>query len=689
MSKRKILFVEDGDTAAVDIKQRLESFGYEVAATRFSSENAVDEVETHSPGIVIMDVKLQGKLDGIAAAKTIRSKYNLPIVFLTADADEKTIDQAKMVEPSAYILKPFEDSSLKAAIELSLYKHQMEMALRENSLWLATTLKNISDALIACDAQERILFMNPIAESLLGQKQGDIAGEAISNILQLLDVKTRQELDPSSELVAMPGETLRSDHRCILRCSNGDETHIDCYVCPLINDDGNSMGSVYVLHDMTSYKKLEDQLKASALYDALTGLPNRKLFLEHLDHSIKQLSRREQYRFAVLFIDLDGFKAVNDTFGHSAGDMLLMEVAGRFNSTIRPSDTLARLGGDEFVILLDNIKDFSDSIVVTNRLYKELDKPIDIDGDDVFVSASLGIALSNSEYNKADEILRDADMAMYRAKMAGKGRYEIFDDEMRERVQNTLLWENELRDAIEKQNFCVYYQPIMNIKERKPVAFEAFLRWKQKTSISPIEIINIAEKVNMISEIDQWLISSVCSHINEWNEKCPFSRNIIFHVNLAAKDFSPEANLVTAFQRMLSDNSIEANRFCFEITEPIVLNDYDRIRKQISELRDLNAKVELDNFGTGYSSLSYLHKLPIDGLKIDRTFIQSLTTDAQSMSIVESIIGVANKLGLHTVAEGVENEAQLDCLISAGCNYAQGYYFSEPLSESRMQELLE
>ncbi|TVQ24986.1 MAG: EAL domain-containing protein [Leptolyngbya sp. DLM2.Bin15] len=449
--------------------------------------------------------------------------------------------------------------------------------------------------------------------------------------------------------------------------------------------------------ELVERQKIEAQLRHDAFHDTLTGLPNRALFMDRLGHILqiahRHLIRNPQacpYQFAVLFLDLDRFKMVNDSLGHTIGDQLLQIVANQLQACLRMGDTVARLGGDEFVMLLEGIQGMNDAIEVAHRIRRVLKSPVVLDGREVFISASIGITLNSSTYTDPAQLLRDADTAMYRAKKRGRGEYEVFDISMHTHALRQLQLESDLQRAIERQELRVHYQPIISLSDQCIEGFEALVRWQhpEHGMISPDEFIPIAEDTGLIMLIDVWVLQEACHQLYQWQQDFPALPALTMNVNLSGKQFS-HAELITQIDRILETSHISGSQLKLEITESVLIENSDVATTILSELQARKIRVCLDDFGTGYSSLSYLHRFPISTLKIDRSFITPLETDIDKFEIVKAIVNLALNLGLNVVAEGVETTRQLSYLRSVTCHAAQGYHFARPLSGEAASEFIQ
>jgi diguanylate cyclase (GGDEF)-like protein/PAS domain S-box-containing protein len=450
-----------------------------------------------------------------------------------------------------------------------------------------------------------------------------------------------------------------------------------------------SVNLVFQIQDITDRKRAEEQLLHEAFHDGLTGLPNRALFMDHLKLSVERGKRREDRLFAVLFLDLDRFKVINDSLGHMVGDQLLVGIARRLEICLRPGDTVARLGGDEFTVLLEDLMSVTEAIDVADRLQKALALPFNLNGHEVFATVSIGIALSSTGYDKPEEVLRDADTAMYRAKMLGKARHEVFDKTMHARAMNLLQMEADLRRAIERKEFILHYQPIVALESGTISGFEALIRWQhpERGFVSPNEFISIAEETGLIIPIGHWVLEEACRQIHAWQEQYPQYPPLQISVNLSSKQFI-NANLIQQIRQVLKETCVEPHSLKLEITESMVMENVESAIEMLQQLRALGIELSIDDFGTGYSSLSYLHRFPISTLKIDRSFVSRMSDNNENAEIVRTILMLARSLKMDVVAEGVETKDQLSQLAMLECEYGQGYYFSRPLNVEAASKLL-
>ena len=442
------------------------------------------------------------------------------------------------------------------------------------------------------------------------------------------------------------------------------------------------------MEDITARKRAEEQLLHNAFHDPLTGLPNRALFVNHLKLALERAKRHDDLLFALLFLDLDRFKLVNDSLGHGVGDKLLIAVAQKLKACLRPEDTVARLGGDEFAILLNDIADLSAAIHVAERIQKELSAPIRFGGHEVFTSASIGIALSSTGYERTEDILRDADIAMYRAKSRGQACYEVFDKAMHARALAHLRLEADLRRAVKRQEFCLQYQPIVSLGSNRINGFEALVRWQhpKRGLMYPAEFIPMAEETGLIISLGQWVLREACGQMRQWQEQYPELADCTMAVNLSSKQLL-EVTLVEQIKQILEETGLDAKNLMLEITESALMENAQMAAAMLTQLREFGVRLSIDDFGTGYSSLSYLHRFHADTLKIDRSFISRIDVDQENREITKTILNLAANLAMNVVAEGVETKGQLAQLSALSCQYGQGEYFYASLDSKAVTGL--
>jgi diguanylate cyclase (GGDEF)-like protein len=441
--------------------------------------------------------------------------------------------------------------------------------------------------------------------------------------------------------------------------------------------------------EVAERKQIEEQLLHNAFHDGLTGLANRALFIDHLKLALGRAERHEAYRFAVLFLDLDRFKFVNDSLGHTAGDQLLVAIARRLETIVRPGDTVSRLGGDEFTALLDDLKDAGEAESVAERLQRELAIPFNLGGHEVFITVSIGVAVSATGYQRPEDILQDADTAMYRAKRLGKARHEVFEQGMRAHAADVLGLERDMRQAIERRELFLEYQPIVSLGTGVLRGFEALVRWRhpERGVIPPLKFIPIAEETGQIIPLGLWVLREACRQMRRWRDLSPAGEPLTMSVNLSGKQFM-QSDLLGQIQGVLMDTGLDPRSLKLEITETVVMDNIETATRTLEQLRALGVELSIDDFGTGYSSLSYLQSFPVSTLKIDRSFVSRMTESDGTAEIVRTIMSLARSLGMDVVAEGVETEGQRARLTDMDCEFGQGYYFSMPMGEEDVEAFL-
>ncbi|OKH18352.1 hypothetical protein NIES208_06005 [[Limnothrix rosea] IAM M-220] len=530
--------------------------------------------------------------------------------------------------------------------------------------------------------------VNPAFCEILEYKSSEILSSRIFDVFHANDTSESELL-----FVEKLFENNESEFQIELQCETKNNRQIDVILKAVIVFDefDDPVNCQYQLLDITDRKSMERQLIHDALHDPLTQLPNRTLFTDRLKAAIACSKKSRDYQYAVLFLDVDRFKIINDSLGHLLGDKLLIEIAQRLQEEIGGKNTIARFGGDEFTVLLDNISDFSVAIQVANKIQHRLRDYFDIDGNRIFVSASIGITLCDYQNDKPEDILRDADATMYKAKEKGRACYEVFDKSLRLAASNRLKLETELRSGIFEKQFCLFYQPIVNLSASKIEGFEALLRWNHPTKglIGPHLLIPVAEETGLILSLGEMIFELAFKQLAKWQWQGKDLTGFKLSINLSGKQLMAP-DLIPIINRLLSRINVDPRMIKLEITESVLLEeDYDAI-SVLKHLRNCGFGISLDDFGTGYSSLSYLQRLPIDTLKIDRSFIQKIQRDEdnKNLAIVQSIITLSHAIGLSVIAEGVETKEQLVKLQSLGCESIQGYLFSPPVDEVAASDFL-
>ena len=587
----------------------------------------------------------------------------------------------------------------------TIYQHlQLQRIRRElterNQLFEVIT-ENAADMIAVVDSVGNRLYNSPAYQKVLGYSSEELN---LSSSVEQVHPEDRQRVLEAAQKARLTGRGERLEYR--MRHKDGTWRILESDASVIKNNEGQTDRLVIVNRDITERKRAEDALAHNALHDALTNLPNRALFLDRVRHALALSHRHTSYKFAVLFIDLDDFKVFNDSLGHAAGDSLLIQIARRLTASIRSVDTisrpalvqgtnlvaieasLARLGGDEFTVLLEDIKDCGDAIRVAERIQERLSSPFVVEGQEVVTTASIGIDFCSASYINSEELVRDAEIAMYRAKREGKARYQVFDAAMHTVAVKRLRVETDLRRALELGEFRVHYQPIVSLESGKIVGFEALSRWQRPEGLlSPGHFIQIAEETGIILPMNRLLLREACLQLRAWHSQFPCDPPLTMSVNITPKEFA-QPDLAAQIGTILVEVGIDPSSIDVEITETIAMADPQRSSLVLSELKTLGVHLSIDDFGTGYSSLSRLQGFPVDNLKIDRTFISKIDTDSETSEIVRIIIMLAHNLGLKVVAEGAETAEQVSLLKRMKCELAQGYFFARPGDHAAAQALL-
>ena len=687
MKSNRLMIVEDEVLVSKDISSRLIHMGYEVCCSAGKGSEAIKKALDHKPDLILMDIHLRDNIDGIEAAGIIHQSYDVPIIFCTAYSNTETLERAKITAPYGYILKPFDNRELEINIEIALYKHRAEKELRETQERLNTTLRNINEGVIATDTEGRAFLVNTVAESLVGLQVGETKGIPITQMLETKDFETGSQNLDLLDQVLTKGESIWNVRQYLVR-RNGSEVPIEISANAIRANRNEIIGMVISIRDISQQINFERKIRHNAFFDSLTNLPNRTLFLDRVGHAISRAQQSRNYSFAVLFIDLDQFRVINEGLGHRAGDELIIDVSHRIGDTLNHADTLSRFSGDIFAVLLDNIKSIEDVMDTCNQIQNDFSTGFTVDHRAIDISSSMGIVLHKSSYLHAEDMMRDADTAMHRAKTQAKGAYVVFDHEMHNNALRYIEWREEMQKAIDNEAFEVYYQPIISPACAKVHSLEALLRWKSDKYgyVSPAEFIPIAEDAGLICAIGEWVMNSVCQQINTWQRDHNLKLKVA--VNLSANQFEQES-LPSQISEILAQHAVPAELFAVEVTEGVAMKNIDSSIKTLQELKSSGISISIDDFGTGYSSLAYLKQFPINTLKIDRSFVVDITHSSDDQAIAQAIIALGQKLQLNVLAEGIETKEQLEFLMNNGCELIQGHYFCKAMPASEIPSYLQ
>ena len=679
-----LLLVDDNEVNRDLLSRRLQRHGYDVV-TAVDGPHALALAEARDFALVLLDIEMPrvSGLDVLRVIRQRRSASELPIIMVTARQESADIVEALNSGANDYVTKPVDMPVALARIQAQLARKRAEAALRESEERYALAVRGANDGLWDWNLRTDDIFFSDRWKQMLGLSNDAVAATPDEWFRRVhRDDVDRLRRDIAAHVEGLAPH-LESEHRVL----HADGTYRWMLARGVAVRDaaGRAHRMAGSLTDITEGK----------VSDPLTGLPNRVLFLDRLGQSMERAKRQGRVS-AVLFVDLDRFKLVNDSLGHEAGDRFLAAIASRLERSVRTVDTVgrvnsevtvARLGGDEFTILLENVRHASDAVRVAERIQHCLKQAFELDGRQLFTSASIGIATSETAYSNAQDLLRDADTAMYRAKALGKARCEVFDVRMREAAIARLALETDLRRAIERNEFELHYQPIISLATGKLAGFEALVRWRhpQRGLVSPEHFIGVAEETGLIVPLGAWVLHRACTQMSEWHRVHPSSAALTMHVNLSARQFV-HPDLATEIAGILQATGLPASSLNLEITESAVIENPDSVIEVLETLKALGLRISIDDFGTGHSSLSYLHRFPIDALKIDRSFVSAMTIEQSS--IIQAIVALAQALRLEVIAEGIETLDQLSRLSQLGSDSGQGYLFAAALTAPDAESVL-
>ena len=577
-----------------------------------------------------------------------------------------------------------------------LQLHRIRRQLAEHDQLFRLISEHAADMIALVDRDGHRLYNSPAYQKVLGYSPEELKN---TPSMEQIHPDDRARVLQAAEKARETGQGERVEYR--IRHRDGSWRTLESTASAIRNAKGETDKLVIVNRDITERKRAEEMLVHNAFHDGLTNLPNRALFLDRLQHALTLSKKHSNYKFAVLLIDVDEFKIINDSLGHAAGDGLLIQIGRRLKESVRRADTvsrpqgrtngdntLARLGGDEFTILLDDIRDPVEAVRVAERIQGDLAAPFVVNGQPVVISASIGIASSASPHTQADDLLRDADIAMYRAKRTGKARCEVFDTAMHTSAVKRLRLETDMRKALEHGEFLVYYQPIVSLETGQITGFEALSRWQRPEGlVPPADFIPVADETGLIIPINRQLLREACQQVLSWQSQFPSTPPLSVSVNVTPREFG-QADLAGEIGKILKQTGFDPRNLRLEIIETIAMGDAEKDGRVLAQLKSLGAHLSIDDFGTGYSSLSRLRRIPVDVLKIDRSFISNMDADPENLEIVRAIIVLAHNLDLKVVGEGAETIEHINLLTQLGCEQAQGYFFSRPADAQAMSALL-
>ena len=688
-ARGSLILVADDDPMILFLaRESLEGSRFEVVQAD-NGKAALELIAERPPDLIICDVMMP-ELDGFDLCTAVRSTKqgeHVPIVMLTGLNDTESIRRAFSVGATDFCEKP---------VNWALLPYKLNYILRASSAFSDLLVSEERYALVAHGANDGLwdwdlnrdeVYFSPRWKAMLGFDDAAI-GCDVNEWISRIHGDDRQRV--VAELEAHKnGKTPHFGSEYRIENAAGEYRWMMCRSLAVTDDDGRAYRMTGSQTDITERKQAEEKLVFDALHDALTGLPNRTLFLDRLSHCIELYTRRQNFSFAVLYLDLDRFKIVNDSLGHLLGDRLLVEVGNRIKQVLRKGDTLSRLGGDEFTILCEDIDDITTATKLAERIQKQLLQPIDLDGQKVSVGCSIGITESGKDYQRPEDMLRDADAAMYRAKASSGGHYEIFDQTMHQKAMNVLRTESDLRLALELEEFDVYFQPIAEVESNAVCGFEALVRWNhpQRGLMVPRDFLEVAIDSRLIVPLGRWVLTRSCRQLKEWKDTWEAASDWTVSVNLSAPELA-QPDLLATIDGILQDCGLDAGSLKLEITETSLIKNSEHALKTMNALRDRGIRLSIDDFGTGYSSFSYLHQFPFDTLKVDKSFITDIDKHPDREQIVKTIVSLAHNLGMTVVAEGTESDSAYQRLKGVACEYAQGFSILEPSPAADMTRFL-
>ena len=683
----RILVVDDEADIRLFLDRALTVLGYE-ATTCADATEALARLEDESFPMILLDWMMP-QVDGLSLCRRIRAKPggDLPVILLFTGRDgDDDLEQVLAAGADDYMTKPIVVEHLNVRLKIAgdravqrAARREAEEKLRASEERFALAAQGSNDGVWDWDLRAGKVYYSDRWKAMLGLGVDDV-GDGIEEWFDRIHPADRPRVEASCQ--AHLGGKL--DHfECSHRLRQSDDTFrwVVSRGLAVREGEGEAYRMAGSLTDITG----------RGVHDQLTGLPNRRLFSYRLDNALQRHKRKSDYLFGVLLFGLDRFKMVNDSLGHVAGDELLIAVGRRLEGSLRATDilarleaTLARFGGDEFIVLVEDLQDVNDVLRASERFQKIFEQPFDVMGQEVFANASVGIVLGSADYDRPEDLMRDADIALHRAKALDGARFEIFDETMHERAVTRMRIENDLRRAGQGSEFRVLYQPIVALANGRLVGLEALLRWQhpKRGLISPTEFLSVAEESKLITMIDRWILKETCRQMAAWEEELGSQLDVSIHVNLSSRHFS-QADTVAALSEVLEDSRIPGNRLKLEITESLIMKDPEAASAVLARFKELGIQLCLDDFGTGYSSLAYLHRFPLDTLKIDKSFVDDLDGRG-GKAIIRAIVELAHGLGMDVVAEGIETERQARQLTFMGCDHGQGFFYSKPATSGEI-----
>ncbi len=683
-----ILIVDDTPANLTVISEALSDAGFEIAIA-ISGERALEQIQREPPDLILLDIMMPG-IGGFETCKRLKSDPKvsmIPVIFMTALADVESKIQGLELGAVDYITKPFQEREVLARIKTHLELRKTQIKLQKSEQRLESILHSLKEVVWSARLKPfELLYLNPVVKQIYGHEPEQLIRDPLC---WLEMVHPDDQLQLQKRLNAPdPSGPLDLEYR-ILRL-DGEVRWVHCQAHVYFHTTEQRFRVDGIVHDISDRKQAEHQLRYTAEHDSLTNLANRAYFVTQLNQLLGRPHDRKSDQFALLFIDLDRFKAINDSLGHNVGDQLLKRVSQVLLDSIRPTDLVARLGGDEFTLLLRNVSEIEEVIIVSNRIQKKLQNSIQIGKKSFNMTASIGIVIDCSQYDSAESALRDADIAMYQAKSLGKACHQLFSQEMYEQAIQKLRLESEIKHALQEGEFFLHYQPIKRLDTGEICGFEALARWEHPVRgfVSPAEFIPIAEETGLIVPLGEYVLREACRQMKNWQQMYPAAAGLTMSVNLSSRQLRSD-NFLDILHRIVSESHLKSSNLKLEITESLLMENSAATLQLFQQLQDQGFRLSLDDFGTGYSSLSYLHRFPINTLKIDRSFVQKIEPGLSSFEIIRTITALAKTLQMDVVAEGVETAQQAEYLKELHCDMVQGYFFSKPLNTAAATQYLQ
>jgi diguanylate cyclase (GGDEF)-like protein/PAS domain S-box-containing protein len=688
-SLKLLLLVEDNPGDARLLREMLNEAG--AHKTKITQAESMSEAERHlaqaSFDIVLLDLGLPDAhgLEALRRARAVAPR--VPLVVLTGLDDESLATQALQEGAQDYLIKgQIETRGLLRALRYAIERKAMEETLFVVRERAQVTLNCIGDAVVCTDIAGNITFLNVVAEKMTGWPWEEALGRPMAEVFRVLDAVTRETAPNPMDTAVVQDKTVHLPSNCLLIRRDGFEMPIEDSVAPIHDREGKATGAVIVFRDVSAARAMAEKMTHSAQHDVLTGLPNRMLLNDRVNQAIA-LAARHSKKVAVLFLDLDGFKHINDSLGHPIGDKLLQSIAKRLVGCVRGSDTVSRQGGDEFVVLLSEMEQQEDAAISAIRILGAVAQAHSIDQHDLHLTASIGVSVSPDDGMDAETLIKNADTAMYQAKENGRQSYQFFKPAMNVRAVERQSIEESLQRALERKEFSLQYQPKIKLSTGEITGAEALIRWSHPTRgpVSPAQFIPVAEDCGLILPIGRWVLQEACKQARAWLE-AGLSLGTMA-VNISSMEFR-EDNFLKSVFATLSETGLDPKSLELELTESVLMKRAESAASVLRTLREEGVQIAVDDFGTGYSSLSYLRKFPIDALKIDQSFVRQITSAPDDTTIVTAVIGMGRSLKMRVVAEGVETREELEFLRAHQCEEAQGYYFSHPVPPQQFAKLL-